>query len=49
MIRAVLASDAANPDFTSYGVEFVDLQPNDSVILESMIYQNMIENPHMLM
>jgi len=31
--------------FVHHGLEFVDLQPNDSLILQSMIYQQMIEQP----
>jgi c-di-GMP-binding flagellar brake protein YcgR len=31
-----------------HGVQFLDLQPNDSVILQSLIYQQMIEQPHTL-
>jgi hypothetical protein len=52
LICAVLTGDAANasnPDLIRHGIEFRDLQPNDSVILQSMIYQNMIESPHQLM
>jgi hypothetical protein len=52
LICAVLTGDAvnaANPDFVRHGIEFRELQPNDSVILQSMIYQNMIESPHQLM
>jgi hypothetical protein len=52
LIRAVLADEAietSNLGLIRYGVEFSNLQPNDSVILQSMIYQNMIENPHHLM
>lgn len=30
----------------SHGVQFQDLAPNDSVILQSLIYQQMIEQPH---
>lgn len=51
LIRAVLTDDApdtSNPDFKRYGIEFMDVQTNDSVILQSMVYQNMIENPHQL-
>ena len=32
----------------SYGIEFNDLQPNDRVILQSLIYQQMIESPQSL-
>ncbi len=50
-IRAVLSGEAAdisNPGITRYGTEFQNLQPNDMVILQSMIYQQIIENPHNL-
>ncbi|MDD5301080.1 MAG: flagellar brake protein [Gallionella sp.] len=50
-IRAVLsgdAADAAKPGLIRHGIEFQELQPNDGVILQSMIYQQMIENPHKL-
>ena len=48
-IRAVLngdAIDASKSDLIRHGLEFQELQPNDRVILQSMIYQQMIENPH---
>lgn len=49
-IRAVLdaetSSDLPGPELTRYGIEFQDLQPNDMVILQSMIYQQIIESPH---
>lgn len=32
----------------NHGVQFQDLRPNDSMILQSMIYQQMIEQPHTL-
>jgi len=50
-IRAVLggeAADISNPEITRYGIEFQDLQPNDMVILQSMIYQQIIESPHQM-
>jgi hypothetical protein len=50
-IRAVLSGEAAdisNPGVTRYGTEFQSLQPNDMVILQSMIYQQIIENPNNL-
>lgn len=50
-IRAVLGGDAADipdPEITRYGIEFQDLQPNDMVILQSRIYQQIIESPHQL-
>lgn len=49
IIRAVFADDALaqeRTDLIHHGLEFVDLPPNDSVILQSMIYQQMIEQPH---
>lgn len=49
VIRAVHSSDVADtskPSLIHHGIEFQDLQPNDSVVLQSMIYQQMIENPH---
>ncbi len=50
-IRAVLSGEAADitdPEITRYGIEFQSLQPNDMVILQSMIYQQIIESPHQL-
>ena len=47
VIRSVPGSGTA--DFVSHGIEFHDLKPNDFVVLQSMIYQQMIENPHKLM
>jgi c-di-GMP-binding flagellar brake protein YcgR len=51
IIRNVF-SDEENENADSFkfhhGVQFVDLQPNDSVILQSLIYQQMIEQPHTL-
>jgi len=52
LICAVLRGDSDNApanDLIRHGVEFQELQPNDSVILQSMIYQQMIENPDKLM
>jgi len=51
LVRAVVhreTADASSSDLIRYGIEFNDLQSNDSVILQSMIYQNMIENPHQI-
>jgi hypothetical protein len=48
-IRAVISGDTidtSKSDLIRHGIEFQELQPNDSVILQSMIYQQMIENPH---
>ena len=33
---------------SNYGVQFQDMAPNDSVILQSLIYQQMIEQPNSL-
>ncbi|MDD5300097.1 MAG: flagellar brake protein [Gallionella sp.] len=52
VIRAVLngdAADTAKPGLIHHGIEFHELQPNDCVVLQSMVYQQMIENPHKLM
>lgn len=49
LICAVLGDDSGNAPkngLIRHGIEFQDLQPNDSVILQSMIYQQMIESPH---
>ena len=49
LIRTVFRDDgtnAAQPAVVHHGVEFQDLQPNDSMILQSLIYQKMIEQPH---
>jgi len=51
VIRAVLITDAVDASKSGvirHGIEFQDLQPNDCVILQSMIYQQIIENPHKL-
>lgn len=50
-IRAVIRGediDTPDPEITRYGIEFQDLQPNDMVILQSMIYHQIIENPHQI-
>lgn len=50
-IRAIFAdeaTDAHGAPLIHHGIEFVDLQPNDSVILQSLIYQQMIEQPNTL-
>jgi hypothetical protein len=52
VIRAVINSDAdaaSKQPLIRHGIEFQDLQSNDSVVLQSMIYQQMIENPDKLM
>ena len=48
IIRAVINNDPADASSSGkirHGIEFHELQPNDSVILQSMIYQQLIENP----
>jgi hypothetical protein len=48
IIRAVINSDAgddAGSGMIRHGIELHELRPNDSVILQSMIYQQLIENP----
>ncbi|MCE5182692.1 MAG: flagellar brake protein [Betaproteobacteria bacterium] len=47
LVRAVLEHET-NAELIRHGVEFLNIQPNDNVILQSMIYQQMIENPHNL-
>jgi c-di-GMP-binding flagellar brake protein YcgR len=51
IIRAVFTVDPADHSKNAlirHGIEFQDMQANDSVILQSLIYQQMIENPHKL-
>jgi c-di-GMP-binding flagellar brake protein YcgR len=51
VIRNVLVdedNDGSDPLKYHHGVEFIDLPPNDSVILQSLIYQQIIEQPHTL-
>jgi c-di-GMP-binding flagellar brake protein YcgR len=51
IIRAVFTGDPVDiskKGIIRHGIEFKDMPPNDSVILQSLIYQQMIENPHKL-
>jgi c-di-GMP-binding flagellar brake protein YcgR len=51
IIRNIFANEEnGNEDSLKFhhGVQFLELQPNDSVILQSLIYQQMIEQPHTL-
>jgi hypothetical protein len=51
VIRSVFDDEEKNRDgsiMSNYGVQFQDLLPNDSVILQSLIYQQMVEQPHSL-
>jgi len=41
--------DAKKNGLIRHGIQFQNLQPNDSVILQSMVYQQMIENPHRIL
>lgn len=47
VVRALFADGAMDNGvtFVHHGLEFVNLQTNDSVILQSLIYQHMIEHP----
>ena len=52
LIRAKLGIDnlnASTPGLVRYGIEFQNLSPNDSIVLKSMIYEQMIDNPKSLM
>jgi c-di-GMP-binding flagellar brake protein YcgR len=52
VIRARLDIDNFNsstPGLLRYGIEFQDISPNDSIVLKSMIYEQMIDNPKSLM
>lgn len=51
IVRAVLDDETLKQSGTSlahFGLEFVDLQPNDQMMLQSMVYQKMIEQPQSL-
>lgn len=51
IVRAVLVDETLKQSGTSlahFGLEFVDLQPNDQMMLQSMVYQQMIEQPQSL-
>lgn len=47
IVRMLYGEESAVKDatFIHHGLEFVDLQTNDSVILESFVYQHMMERP----
>lgn len=52
VVRAQFTDEApadGRNNFVHHGLEFVDLQTNDTLILQSMIYQQMIEQPHSVM
>lgn len=41
------ATETSEPEIVRHGIEFRGLELNDTVILKSMIYQQIIENPHL--
>ncbi len=50
-IRNVLrchTADISEPDMVRHGIEFQNIQLSDAIILKSMVYQQLIENPHIL-
>lgn len=52
VVRAQFSDDAPTDgrnNFIHHGLEFINLQSNDTLILQSMIYQQMIEQPHSVM
>lgn len=51
IVRAVLGDEKiqqSESPLAHFGLEFVDLQPNDRMLLQSMVYQKMIEQPQSL-
>ena len=51
VVRAVMEEEASKQGSTAlahFGLEFVDMQPNDQMLLQSMVYQKMIEEPQSL-
>lgn len=51
VVRAVIEDEALRQSGTTlahFGLEFVDLLPNDQMLLQSMVYQKMIEDPQSL-
>lgn len=42
------SKDDANPLKYQHGVQFLGMQPTDNMILQSLIYQQMVEQPHNL-
>lgn len=49
VIRAMYsgeAADTSDPEIIRHGIEFQGLQPNDMIILQSMIYQQIVESPN---
>lgn len=52
IVRSIVEHDPLTNDVkvntVMHGLQFVDVPPNDHLILQSMIYQTMIEQPHLL-
>jgi c-di-GMP-binding flagellar brake protein YcgR len=48
VVRNVFEEEGAEELRFQHGIQFLDLPSNDSVILQSLIYQQMIEQPHTL-
>lgn len=56
-VNAVVRSQFSDEEGTApngrklyhHGLEFVDLQPNDTLVLQSMIYHRIVEQPHTVM
>lgn len=51
VVRSIFRDEAAEgggAPMTNHGLQFQDLRPNESMILQSLIYQQMIEQPHTL-
>lgn len=48
-LSSVERAELSNPGLIRHGLEFHELQANDHIIIQSMIYQEMIENPHKVM
>ena len=48
IVRDDETDDKAQPAMVHHGIEFQDLQPNDCMILQSLIYQHIVEQPHTL-
>ena len=44
-IRGEDTNDSIRSGFIHHGIKFQDIQPDDHIALQSMIYQQMIENP----
>jgi c-di-GMP-binding flagellar brake protein YcgR len=50
-VRAISGDEAADKvdsPLAHFGLEFIDLQPNDQMLLQSIVYQQMVERPQSL-